>query len=149
MERKERKPTTGGVLLGSSYDEARTRKINAEAEIAELELAKIRQTLCLTEDVVKAWESVLHACKSKFLSMPSKISPILANESDAAVVKQLLEDQIREALSELANYQPAIDPVNTGATAVESVGSDDAVEAAAPPKRGRVGRPRKTARLSK
>lgn len=132
-----------------TYEEARTRKINAEAEIAELELAKIRKTLCLTDDVVKAWESVLHACKSKFLSMPSKISPILANENDAAVVKQLLEDQIREALSELANYQPAIGPVHTGATAVEPVEGDEPVDAAPAPKRGRVGRPRKTARLAK
>lgn len=149
MEKKERKPTTGGIIIGSSYDEARTRKINAEAEIAELELAKIRQTLCLTDDVVKAWESVLHACKSKFLSMPSKISPVLANESDTAVIKQLLEDQIREALSELANYQPSVDPVHTGATTVEPVGGDEPTAAAAAPKRGRVGRPRKTARLTK
>ena len=37
--------STGGVKLGSSYDEARTRKVNAEAEIAELELAKIKGVL--------------------------------------------------------------------------------------------------------
>lgn len=149
MEKKERKPTTGGILIGSSYDEARTRKINAEAEIAELELAKIRQTLCLTEDVVKAWESVLHACKAKFLSLPSKVSPVLANEGDTAVIKQLLEDSIREALSELANYQPSVDPVHTGAVAVESDSGDETAKPATAPKRGRVGRPRKTAGLSK
>ena len=39
--------STGGVKLGSTYDEARTRKLNAEAEIAELELAKIRNQLVL------------------------------------------------------------------------------------------------------
>ena len=38
-------PSTGGVKIGSSYDEARTRKVNAEAEIAELELKKIHGEL--------------------------------------------------------------------------------------------------------
>ena len=37
-----------------SYDEARTRKVAAEAEIAELELAKIRNDLAIVADVVKA-----------------------------------------------------------------------------------------------
>jgi phage terminase Nu1 subunit (DNA packaging protein) len=139
IDKKERKPTTGGVLIGSSYDEARTRKINAEAEIAELELARIRQTLCKTEDVVKAWESVLHACRAKFLAMPSKMAPVLANVTDTAVIKDHLENAVREALDELANYQPSVDPVATG-TAVQPQ------EGEAPPKKP-VGRPRKISRL--
>lgn len=145
----ERKPTTGGVIIGSSYDEARTRKINAEAEIAELELAKIRGTLCLTDDVVKAWETVLHACKAKFLSMPTKVAPIVANESDVAIIKDHLENAIREALLELSNYQPSIDPINTGSTVVEPISGDEAPDPSPAPKRGRVGRPRKAAGLSK
>ena len=48
----EKKNSTGGVILGSSYDEARTRKINAEAEIAELELQRIKATMCFTADVL-------------------------------------------------------------------------------------------------
>lgn len=145
----EKKNSTGGIIIGSSYDEARTRKINAEAEIAELELAKIRGTLCLTEDVVKAWETVLHSCKAKFLSMPTKVAPIVANESDVAIIKDHLENAIREALLELSNYQPAIDPVNTGSASTESIAGDEAPDAPAAPKRGRVGRPRKAAGLSK
>lgn len=144
-----RKTSTGGVIIGSDYDAARTRKMNADAEIAELELAKIRNTLCLTEDVVKAWETVLHACKSKFLSMPSKIATVLANETDIAAIKDILEDQIREALSELSNYQPAIDPSNTGSSSGEPRESDGEADSAPKVKRGRVGRPRKTAGLAK
>lgn len=133
----EKKNSTGGIIIGSSYDEARTRKINAEAEIAELELAKIRGTLCLTEDVVKAWETVLHACKAKFLSLPTKVAPIVANETDVAVIKDHLENAIREALAELSNYQPHIDAVNTGSALAE----EGEVEAEKPKKK--VGRPRK------
>jgi hypothetical protein len=137
---QQRKPTTGGVIIGSSYDEARTRKVNAEAEIAELELAKIRGTLCMTDDVVKAWESVLHACKAKFLSLPTKVAPVVANESDVAKVKDFLESAIREALMELSNYQPEVDPVRTGSGAVEN--ADVPEEEEAKPKR-KVGRPKK------
>jgi hypothetical protein len=149
MEKPPRKPTTGGIIIGSSYDEARTRKMNADAEIAELELAKIRGTLCLAADVVVAWETVLHACKAKFLSLPSKTAPLLANENDIAMIKDILEEQIREALSELANYQPSVDPIHTGSTTSESVAGDEAPDTATETKRRGVGRPRKTARLAK
>jgi hypothetical protein len=137
-----RKPTTGGILIGSDYDTARTRKMNADAEIAELELARIRGTLCLTDDVVAAWETVLQAAKAKFLGLPTKIAPVLANETDVGIVKDLLEQQLREALTELSNYQPQIDPVRTGA-----VLSDEPTEAKPAPKKR--GRPRKVQAVGK
>jgi hypothetical protein len=137
--KQERKPTTGGVLIGSSYDEARTRKINAEAEIAELELAKIRGTLCMTDDVVKAWESVLHACKAKLLGLPTKMAPVLSNINDTALIKNHIELGIREALEELANYQPSIDATRTGGVVAEAEAGTDEPEK---PKR-KVGRPKK------
>lgn len=142
------KRSTGGIVIGSDYEEARTRKIAAEAQIAELELDRIKGTLCLTEDVVKAWETVLYACRAKFLAMPSKMAPLLENESDISNIKDIIETQIREALSELANYQPHIDPVNTGSDAGEPDGNDEAVVSAPKVKRSRMGRPKKTARLA-
>ena len=141
MERAKRN-STGGVIIGSSYDEARTRKMNADAEIAEMELAKIRQELCSTEDVIKAWTDVLSACRAKFLAMPTKIAPILATEDDAAVVKDILEQQIHEALTELANYEPSINPTTTSG----SIDSPDQPEEKPAPKKPR-GRPKKTQRI--
>lgn len=140
---EQKRRTTGGVIIGSEYDVARTRKIIAEAEIAELELAKIRKSLSLTDDVVKAWSDVLHACRAKFLSLPSKLAPVIATETDIAVVERLLDDQMREALAELSNYQPHIDPTQPGVAIEETA---DAPEAPPPPKRGR-GRPKRTANL--
>ena len=137
-----RKPTTGGIIIGSDYDTARTRKMNADAEIAELELARIRGTLCLTDDVVAAWETVLQAAKAKFLGLPTKMAPIVANETDTGIVKDLLEQQLREALTELSNYQPQVDPVRTG-----TVQSDEPTEAKPAPKKR--GRPRKIDQVGK
>jgi len=109
-----RKPTTGGIIIGSDYDTERTRKMKADADMAEIALARAKGELCVTADVIKAWENVLHACKAKLLSMPSKVSPVLANETEISQVKHLLEEAIRETLAELSNYQPEVDASKTG-----------------------------------
>jgi len=140
-------PSTGGVKLGSSYDEARTRKVNAEAEIAELELKKIHSELVNADDVVQAWTDVLGSVKSRLLSIPTKAAPVVAAESNAGTCQRIVEDLIQEALEELSRYEPTISP--TQATASETEESDDSAEATAKPKRKRVGRPRKTAGLTK
>lgn len=131
-----KKNSTGGIIIGSDYDQARTRKMNADAEIAEMELAQLRLKLCNTEDVIKAWADVLNACRAKMLSLPTKLAPIIATEDDAAVIKQMLEDQIYEALNELSNYNPEIHPTQMAASV------EDVVEAEVKPPKQR-GRPKK------
>ena len=140
--------STGGVKIGSSYDEARTRKVNAEAEIAELELARVHGTLVLAADVVQAWEDVLGALKGKLLSIPTKAAPVVSAESDAALCQTILEDLMNEALEELSNYEPTIDPASTSGPSATPDESDIGPEAAAKTKRKRVGRPKKTVGFS-
>lgn len=132
-----------------TYDEARTRKVAAEAEIAELELAKIRNDLAIVADVVKAWEDVLSAMKAKLLAIPTKVGPALAAEDDASVIQSRLEDEIKECLDELSTYDPLSDP--TGATVVVSSAEegDGGVEAPTKANSKRVGRPKKTAKFTK
>lgn len=139
--------STGGVKLGSSYDEARTRKVNAEAEIAELELKKIHGELVVADDVVSAWNDVLAALKAKLMSIPAKGAPIVSAESNTGVCKSVLEDLIMEALEELSNYDPKIDPTTAAVESPEE--SDNDAKAPAKAKRKSVGRPRKTTRLTK
>ena len=140
--------STGGVKLGSSYDEARTRKVNAEAEIAELELAKIKGVLVVAEDVTSAWEDVLGAFKGKLLSIPSKAAPVVASEMEAGGCQKVLEDLINEALTELSNYDPKVD-ATTAAVSVETL-EESGTNAKAPAKAKRkpVGRPKKTTGLT-
>jgi len=140
--------STGGVKLGSSYDEARTRKVNAEAEIAELELAKVRGQLVVAEDVVKAWMDVLGNLKSKLTNIPAKAAPIVASESEAGMIQHVLTDLMNEALEELSAYDPKVSTTRISKSEAASEGSDDSAATAAKPKRGRVGRPKKTARLT-
>lgn len=135
------------VAVGTPFDRARTRKIAAEAEIAELELAKVRGQLVVAEDVIKAWDDVLAALKGKLLSVPTKAAPVVSAEPEAGSCQKILEDLINEALEELSNYEPRIDPT----TATPSQPPEEAnsgSKAAAAPKRKRVGRPKKTAGLA-
>lgn len=137
-----------GVEKGSTYDEARTRKLNAEAEIAEIELEKIKGSLVIAADVVTAWENVLGAMKGKLLSLPTKAAPIVAAETDAGGCQQILESILSEALEELSNYDPAINAGDTKRPVVAPEDGDFDTEAPAKVKRKPVGRPKKTARLS-
>lgn len=139
--------STGGVKLGSSYDEARTRKVNAEAEIAELELKKIHGELVIAEDVVSAWNDVLGALKAKLLSIPTKAAPVVSAETNTGMCKSILEDLVNESLEELSNYDPKIDPTTASVDASEEVNTD--AKAATKAKRKPMGRPRKTTRLTK
>tara|TARA_R110002167_G_scaffold250102_1_gene456243 strand:- start:17 stop:448 length:432 start_codon:yes stop_codon:yes gene_type:complete len=140
--------STGGVKLGSSYDEARTRKVNAEAEISELELAKVRSLLVVAEDVEKAWTDTLSNLKAKLTNIPSKAAPLVASETEAGIIQSMLADLINEALEELSTYDPAISAGRTRKSKKPSDASDAGSEASATPKRKRVGRPRKAARLT-
>ena len=140
--------STGGVKIGGSYDEARTRKVHAEAQIAELELAKVRGELVIAEDVVKAWEDVLGALKGKLLNIPSKAAPIVASESDAGNCQVICEDLINEALEELSNYETKINATRAKSTSGPSEDGDSNAKAPTKAKRKSVGRPRKTTRPS-
>ena len=142
-------PSTGGVKVGSSYDEARTRKMNAEAEVAELTLEQIHGTLVVADDVVAAWEDVLGALKSKLLSIPIKAAPVVAAESNTNSCKAVLEDLINEALEELSNYDPKVKTSKGKKPDSKSKKSNAGSKTASSSNGKRVGRPRKTARLTK
>jgi hypothetical protein len=140
--------STGGVKIGGTYDEARTRKVNAEAEIAELELAKVRNQLVIVDDVIKAWTDTLSNLKSKMTNIPSKAAPIVASETEIGVVQEIITDFINEALEELSNYDPKISAGRTGKSKTAPEDSDENSGAAKTPQRKRVGRPSKATRLA-
>ena len=140
--------STGGVKIGGTYDEARTRKMNAEAELSELDLAKVRNQLVIVEDVVKAWTDTLANLKAKLTSIPSKAAPIVSSESDAGVIQAMLADLMNEALEELSNYDPKISASRTSKPKSSSEGSDESTATTQKTKRQSVGRPSKATRLA-
>jgi len=130
-------------IQDADYNAARARKMEADAQMAELELLQAKRKLVPAEDVAGAWTDVLAAMKAKLLAMPSVVAPVCATETDLPTIQSILENQIREALDELSAYQPHQHAGRTSGPAVGDSGSDADATPAAASKRGRVGRPRK------
>ena len=85
-----------------SIDVARQRKITAEAELAEIELAKARADVVCIQDVAKQWDFILSAVRTRLLAVPTKVAPMAAVETDQSRVKELIEDGVFTALGEIA-----------------------------------------------
>jgi phage terminase Nu1 subunit (DNA packaging protein) len=90
---------------GNTYWSARARREAAEAEIAEMKLAEMQGLLIRADAVRSAWASKIGAARDALLQIPARLAPVLAAESDLAAVTQLLEAELRQALSDLS--QPA------------------------------------------
>ena len=82
---------------------AQTRLVTAQAELKEAELAENRGELHRASAIAKVWtDNVLNA-KTKLLSIPTKVGPLLVGQDLQAIVAKL-KDAIYEALRELGNY---------------------------------------------
>jgi len=142
-----KRPVGRPKIEDADYNAARARKMEADAQMAELELLQAKRKLVASDDVAGAWVEVLAAMKAKLLAVPSICAPICATETDLPTIQSILENQIREALDELSSYQPHEHAGRTVVIESGDSGSDANAETAAKTKRGSVGRPRKATKL--
>ena len=138
-----KRPVGRPKIEDADYNAARARKMEADAQMAELELLQAKRKLVASDDVAGAWVEVLAAMKAKLLALPSICAPICATETDLPTIQSILENQIREALDELSAYQPHEHAGRTSVSGSGDSGSDANAETAATSSRKRVGRPRK------
>jgi phage terminase Nu1 subunit (DNA packaging protein) len=82
--------------------QARARLTRTTADIRELELGKARAELIEVAQAKAVWERLVVAFKTKMLAIPSKLPQRLVACSDINQIKDLLEREIVEALSELS-----------------------------------------------
>ena len=85
-----------------SLDEARRRKLTAEAELAELDLSKEQGKVVAIEETEHSWTEVLGAVRSKILSLPTTMAAQVAVETDQKLVKEILTNAVEQALTELS-----------------------------------------------
>ena len=79
----------------------RARKMKAEAELAEMELAKQRNETINVEAASIVWGEIVTLAKSRLLAIPAKMAPIVAVEDSPAICKALIDEQVVEVLDEL------------------------------------------------
>lgn len=76
----------------------------------ELELEKEKGSVVPVKDIQRQWTNLVLSCKTKLLSIPTKLAPIMSTETDINVCKNILETSINEALTELSKGED-IEPV--------------------------------------
>jgi tRNA U34 5-carboxymethylaminomethyl modifying GTPase MnmE/TrmE len=92
-----------GGAGNTTYDKARTRKTHAEAIIKEIDAQRAMGEVMAIDDVQKQAFNMYRSTRDALLNIPSKISPELACETDPHKVEQMLNDELRGVLEQLAN----------------------------------------------
>ena len=93
---------------GASIDieKERAQHERAKKEITQLKLRKLRKEIHEASDVREMLTGMLVNFRSRLLSVPSRIAPLILNESDINVIIRRLEKEMLDTLDELAEYDP-------------------------------------------
>ena len=81
----------------------RAFKMREDALKAQRERQVYEQDLLPRAEVIREVGQAIHIAKTKFLTIPTAISGIVAIEDDAAICKEIIEGSIREILAELSS----------------------------------------------
>ena len=87
------------------YTVSRNRREAADAEMAELKLAEQQGVLIRVDAVKAALAAAFTSTRDNLLQIPSRLSAILAAETDAAKVHELLQAELHRALEGMAAVQ--------------------------------------------
>ena len=90
------------------YESHRSRKMAADADMAERESLKQQGRLLDADDVMRAWESIVAPAKNRLQTIPSKVGSRL---SLSPVHQAVVAQEIDEALAELAKVPDYSAPV--------------------------------------
>ena len=86
-----------------SFEEARTAKMVAEAELARIELQKRRGEVVELDVVAELAEAAFGVVRQRVLGLASKVAAQVATAGSAAKARGILEREAREILDELAD----------------------------------------------
>lgn len=106
-------PSTGSVAPELvTKNDAEIRLKTAQAERQEIEVAQLRGELVPARQVELAIAEMAAIVKTRLLSIPTAVSPLVMVETDVHSVQRILEDAIEDALTELSRqWQDATEPV--------------------------------------
>lgn len=138
-----------GDTTNLDLDEARRRKMAAEAALAEYDLAEKRGDVIPIEAIARMVTEDYTRLRTRLLAMPSKLAPLLAVITTPEEARDILDGALEEALSELASNSYLDDEGDRdgsggdrGAPAQDEAGAGRGASAAAEADGQRVGRPR-------
>lgn len=83
--------------------DAKERKLEAEAELAEIKVAELRGQLVPLEIVQETVTNEYANVRAKLRGLPAKMAGLLMSATGENQIRQMLETEIDNALAELAN----------------------------------------------
>ena len=96
-------PEDGDEIKVIDFGKWRAFKMKEDALKAQRERQVYEQDLLDRAEVIREIGQAFHVAKTKFLTVPTAISGIVAIEDNAAVCKEIIEGSIREILAELSS----------------------------------------------
>ena len=127
-----------------SLTDERIRLTKITADRKELQLKEEKGELINTMEAMEAWGMVCQAIRSKVLSTPSKLAPLILGIKTISEIKEITEKFMREVLTEIAN--PDLIKI---AKMASDKGDVKHIKSSATSKGKRVGRPRKSVKPRK
>lgn len=103
-------PIQGGDFGDEDFQMARTRREIAEANLAEMREHELEGKLIRVEAIRAAWSKRISATRDALLQLPHRLAPVLAAETEMERVSQLLDVELRQALTELSRDAIATKP---------------------------------------
>lgn len=86
-----------------AFMDAKTKEMQARADKQELELLEKQGVLVSREQVEAAAFTLARAAQEGMMSIPDRLSSLLAAENDAAVIHKMLSDEVRAVANTLAD----------------------------------------------
>lgn len=96
------KKTARELERSSTLDEARRRKTEAEAKLAEFEVAKAEGELVTVSEAASQVEQLLDRLRARILAVPGKYAPQLLGKRTMAEAVGALETITAELMADLA-----------------------------------------------
>lgn len=91
-----------------TMQQARLRKLQAEASLAELELEQQKGTVVAVEDVAQELANVFSTVKTRLLALSAKLPGLVIGMTTEREMQDVIDREIRTVLTELTN-QYAVD----------------------------------------
>lgn len=92
----------------TSFREEQALHERAKREKTELQIAVMKNELHSAKDVEHVVGGMLVVFRNRILGIPAKIAPRLRNKNKTSVIRDLLDAELRDALTELSAYDPAL-----------------------------------------
>ena len=96
--------TEGGSGLIRGREQAEHERI--KKKISEIKLRRLKRELHESRDVENFLTDMLVAFRARLITIPQKLAPLVIAESDANHVRDMIENEIFQAIDELAEYDP-------------------------------------------